>query len=354
MGTLRKGGRDLIVIAVIVAVLVVALTDAIGSASDQDRIQDGFASERFGFSGGLPDGWSRSAKRLVPLLLPKEILSVGTGPMPIGGGGNCGREPVAAIARMKPGDALISIQEYGVTRRMRARMAETYPLLDLNSSVDRLGVRRYAAAQLGPVAAASRAESSDPAGRYWSADLTFRDDGRVFDALVYFRGPPSAGRLEQVVSILGGLDFRPGVYVGGPGNTTAIGGAGRSEARLAVTYGPYLGVRCRQPNVTRCDRVGIDVVLKERAIGVSASIGGRRLPLRTPGLHSGVRGMDWVGDLAPAGLARKGSPLYLGAAEGHWAGDPPVYVPIRITATYGDGSRRSTTFSRVPLRPGWG
>jgi len=222
MDALRKGGRDLIVIAVIVAVLVVlALTGAIGSASDRDRIQDGppngFASERFGFSGGLPDGWSRSAKRLVPLLLPKEILSVGTGPMPVGGGGNCGREPVAAIARMKPGDALVSIQEYGVTRRMRARMAETYPLLDINLSVDHLGVRRYAAAQLGPVAAASRAESSDPAGRYWSADLTFRDDGRVFDALVYFRGPPSADRLEQVVSILGGLDFRPGVYVGGPG-----------------------------------------------------------------------------------------------------------------------------------------
>jgi len=141
---------------------------------------------------------------------------------------------------------------------------------------------------------------------------------------------------------------------GGSGNTPAIGGAGRSEARLAVTYGPYLGVRCRQPNVTRCDRVGIDVVLKVRAIGVSASIGGRRISLGTPGFHNGVSGRDWVGDLAPAGLARKGSPLNTGSAGGHWAGDPPVYVPIRITAAYGDGSRRSMTFPRVPLRPGWG
>lgn len=222
MGTLRIDGRDLLVVAVIVAVLVaLALTGAIGSASDRDRIQDasrnGFASDRFGFSGSLPDRWSRSAERLVPLLLPKEILSVGTGPMPIGGGGNCGREPVAAIARMRPGDALVSIQEYAVTRRMRARMAETYPPLGAYSSADQLGLRRYAAAQLGRVPAASRAESRGPADRYWSADLTFRDDGRVFDALVYFRGPPSAGRLEQVVSILGGLDFRPGVFVGGLG-----------------------------------------------------------------------------------------------------------------------------------------
>ena len=220
MGALRKGGRDLIVIAVIVAVLVVlALTGAIGLASDRDRIQDGlpngFASERFGFSGGLPDGWSRSAERLVPLLLPKEILSMGTGPMPVGGGGNCGRHPVVAIAGMRPGDALVSIQEYAVTRRMRERMAETYPPLDSYLSADRLDVRRFAGAQLGP-AVASRAEPPGSADRFWSADLTFRDDGRVFDALIYLRGPRSADRLAQVVSILGGLDFQPGVYVGRP------------------------------------------------------------------------------------------------------------------------------------------
>lgn len=221
MDVLRKGGRDLIVVVVIVAVLAaLALTGAIGSASDRDRIQggppNGFASERFGFSGSLPDGWSRSAERLVPLLLPKEILSVGTGPMPAGGGGNCGRHPVAAIAGMRLGDALVSIQEYAVTRRMRARMAETYPPLDSYSSVDRLDVRRFSAAQLGP-AAASRAEPPASADRFWSAGLTFRDDGRVFDALVYFRGPPSAERIAQVVSMLGALDFRPGVYVGRPG-----------------------------------------------------------------------------------------------------------------------------------------
>lgn len=218
MGRLREGGRDLIVVAVILAAL--ALSGAIGSASEPGRIQEesrnGFASDRFGFSGSLPDGWSRSAERLVPLLLPKEILSVGTGPMPTGGGGNCGREPVAAIARMRPGDALVSIQEYAVTGRMRARMVETYPPLGTYSSADRLGLRRYARAHLGRLPAASRAASRGPADLYRSTTLSFREDGRVFDALVYLRGPPSADRLAQVVSMLEGLGFRPGVYVGGP------------------------------------------------------------------------------------------------------------------------------------------
>jgi hypothetical protein len=128
----------------------------------------------------------------------------------------------------------------------------------------------------------------------------------------------------------------------------------RSEGRLAVTYGPYLGIRCWKPNATGCDRVGIDVVLKKRATRVVASLAGRRISLRTPGLHNGARGRDWVGDLAPAGLGRNGSPLYLGSTKGRWEGDPPVFVPIRVTATRSDGRRHSVTFPRVQLRPGWG
>ena len=83
-------------------------------------------------------------------------------------------------------------------------------------------------------------------------------------------------------------------------------------------------------------------------------IPGRLIFLTTTGLHNGVEGKDWVGDLVPAGLARKGNPLYLGSSDARWAGDPPVYVPIRMTATYADGSRRSTTLPRVLLHAGWG
>src|ERR1700709_2493718 len=47
-------------------------------------------------------------------------------PMAVGGGGNCGREPVASIRRMGPGDALVSIQEYVVTAKMRHHLTRTY------------------------------------------------------------------------------------------------------------------------------------------------------------------------------------------------------------------------------------
>lgn len=133
--------------------------------------------------------------------------------------------------------------------------------------------------------------------------------------------------------------------------------AGRALRRLAVTYGPYIGVRCRQANSTRCERIGIDIVLKKPVVHVSAWIAGRRISLTTPGLHDGVRGKDWVGFLANAGLAKKGSPLYIhpnGRNSGIWGGNPPVYVPIRVAVTYADGHRRSGTFPHVFLSPGWG
>lgn len=133
------------------------------------------------------------------------------------------------------------------------------------------------------------------------------------------------------------------------------GFASVEKGRLAVTYGPYLGVRCRVPNSIRCDEVGIDVVLEERASHVSVAIAGRTISLTTPGFHNGVRGRDWVRPrLAHAGLMRRGSPLYVGDSKGRWVGDPLVYVPIRITATYADGRQTSATFPRVLLHPGWG
>ena len=148
MRALRKGGRDLIVVAVIVTFLAaLALSGAARSAPDRQASREGFSSRRFAFSGSLPSGWSRSPKRLVPLLMPREVLSVGTAPMPVGGGGNCGREPVAAIARMRAGDALVSIQEYAVAPRMRP-LARTFPLLSTYSSAARLGLRPYPGTRL--------------------------------------------------------------------------------------------------------------------------------------------------------------------------------------------------------------
>src|SRR5207247_1344941 len=50
--------------------------------------------------------------------------------------------------------------------------------------------------------------------------------------------------------------------------------AGKGSARLAVQYGPDIGVACRQPNSVRCNRLGFHVVLRKRATHVSVSIAG--------------------------------------------------------------------------------
>ncbi len=76
-------------------------------------VRSTIASERFPPAGSAPRPGS------VPLLMPRERISVGTFPMAVGGGGNCGREPIASIRRMRPGDALVSVQEYAVTAKMR-------------------------------------------------------------------------------------------------------------------------------------------------------------------------------------------------------------------------------------------
>jgi hypothetical protein len=110
------------------AILVLATAGLFGTVvSGSGSSARAFASERYSFAGRLPLGWQRSDARLVPLLMPREVLSVGTFPMPVGGGGNCGREPVAAIRRMRPGDALVSIQEYVVTAALRRHLPHNFP-----------------------------------------------------------------------------------------------------------------------------------------------------------------------------------------------------------------------------------
>jgi hypothetical protein len=133
--------------------------------------------------------------------------------------------------------------------------------------------------------------------------------------------------------------------------------AGSAVKRLGITYGPYLGVRCRRPNHPGCDLVGIDVVFRHAASRVLALIGDRRVRLHTPGMHDGVRYRDWVGSLSHAGMDRPGSPFEIpdnGRAIGVWAGSPPVYVPVEFDVTYADGRHARALISRVFLSPGWG
>jgi hypothetical protein len=152
-----------------------------------------FTSDLHAFEGRLPPGWQRSEARLVPLLMPREVLSLGTFPMPAGGGGNCGREPAAAIRRMRPGDALVSIQEYQVTDRMRPHLPRSFPpkALQLGDDGFRLG-------------SSGRGDPGVPVT--WET-IPFSEAGRAFDALVYFRGRPSAELRDAAARVLGELIF---------------------------------------------------------------------------------------------------------------------------------------------------
>lgn len=132
---------------------------------------------------------------------------------------------------------------------------------------------------------------------------------------------------------------------------------GAAGGKLGVTYGPYLGVRCGRSNRRRCDSVGIDVVFGHAAVGVVAVIGGRRLRLRTPGLHNGVRYRDWVGTFSEVGLERPGSPFYLWKGirpRRFWAGNPAVYLPVGLQVRFASGRRADAILPKVFLSPGWG
>jgi hypothetical protein len=127
------------------------------------------------------------------------------------------------------------------------------------------------------------------------------------------------------------------------------------EARLS--YGPYLGVTCGRANTIGCDSVGIDLVLRREASAVTARVAGRELRLRTPGLHTGVAGRDWVGYLDRVGLGRPESPFHVDSYSRDpevWAGSPPLYVPVRLEVSYPAGRRATGTLPRVSLSPGWG
>jgi hypothetical protein len=158
----------------------------------------GFSSERYALEGRLPPGWLRAEGRLVPLLSPREVLSVGTFPMPAGGGGNCGREPVVAIRRMRAGDALISIQEYLVTERMRPKLTRSFP-----PKAEQLGLDELRHGRVARVAG----DPDDPGVAVTWATVPFSEAGRAFDALVYFRGRPGPELRREASRVIGELVF---------------------------------------------------------------------------------------------------------------------------------------------------
>jgi hypothetical protein len=171
-------------LTVAVAVIAIALVawpgrDGVGATRHAGNEE---AAARAAVPFALPPGWHRARALLVPnLRTPRERVSVGTFSMAPGGGGDCGREPVASIRRMRPGDALVSVQEYALTANMRHRLTRLFPARTTVRLAGRGG---------GPI---------------HRTTISFRDRGRAFDALVYVAGRPSPQLRDQVDSLLAGL-----------------------------------------------------------------------------------------------------------------------------------------------------
>jgi hypothetical protein len=180
--------------------LAVALFGAIGFASTAGPAGGvRYSSERYGFSVPVPGGWHRSWGRLVPHLLdPREIVSLGNFGMRIGGGGNCGTEPSAAIERMRRGDALVTIKEVGVFAKLRPHLRRSFPARPRRFDED-----------LRPAAFLGDSKTAGPM-RY--EKLVFSDSGRAFEALLYVDGPPTPAMRADIGTILDGLRFQPGSW----------------------------------------------------------------------------------------------------------------------------------------------
>ena len=192
--------------------------------------------------------------------------------------------------------------------------------------------------------------------------------GAQLDRLAAVYGQPSGRQLvAQALNRLaapvgdgcGGRRFVPEMIAAATGFAKVDLSELRSR-RPGVVYGPYVGVSCPQADSTGCDGVGLDLVLRRRAVAVAASVAGRSIHLISPGPvpnNAAARGRDWGGYLDDVGLNRKGSPFRIpanGRARGVWAGRPPVYLPVRAVATYPGGRRVAFVFPRVFLSPGFG
>lgn len=140
----------------------------------------------------LPDGWQVAESSLTPNLgSPREILSIGTFPMVVGGD-TCAQVPEAAMEALGPQDVLVSLQERSqVDASFAPRPTSFAPLL-------------------GGIALGDAFECVDQNQRadigtlLW---LPFREVGRGFYLIVVMGTDVSDEVRDQTVAMLDSLDF---------------------------------------------------------------------------------------------------------------------------------------------------
>jgi hypothetical protein len=126
----------------------------------------------------------------------------------------------------------------------------------------------------------------------------------------------------------------------------SAGPNGAVTERLGVTYGPYLGKRCRNVAYPRCELIGVDIAFGRSATRVEAIAGAQRIHLRTPGKHSGIPRKDWVGTFTATDLAR--------THDSANRSGKLLYVPVKVHVHFADGHRARAVFPHVLVAPGWG
>jgi hypothetical protein len=122
-------------------------------------------------------------------------------------------------------------------------------------------------------------------------------------------------------------------------------GCGGSGHALRLPRDPYLGLRCYNPKVVQCGRVGLAVWLAKPARNVTAIVDGRDVVLRTRagGTGSYRRGLFWEGIFADPSAQRIADAF--GSASGA--------VTVRLRVVENDGSIGNAN-PTVPLSEGYG
>jgi hypothetical protein len=184
--------------------------------------------------------------------------------------------------------------------------------------------------------------------------------GRLAEAALF----PACGK--RVYRTLGGLNF---TGMGCVGLHASVGGrAAATVIPMLIVLGNTLrgcpavaslppgavgqvtvGVACPVPNSVRCDRLGVGVKAPGPATLVTASVDGRLVTLNPPDAPGDL----WQSYLYDAGLRREGGPLNTHAHDGHWIGDPPVIIRVRVTVFRPDGSAGAVS-ETMDLHPGFG
>lgn len=178
------------------------------------------------------------------------------------------------------------------------------------------------------------------------------DAPTIADLVAVYRGPYGTAYAAQALNALAApLAARCGHRSWVPELIEAARGLrsahpfGAAVEKLGVTYGPYLGMRCRNVGYGRCARVGIDVVFRAAAKRVEATIGdAQTIRLRTPGQHNRVAGHDWVGTFTRPELPPRH----------HHQDQALVYVPIELRVEFAGGRRAHARFPHVLVSSGWG